>query len=85
MTLLHIQAQSVNNLFHGFYLSCQVQVSLNKTVHGNIQNVMDRSFKYLQFFLCFIGKIQLFVIHFLCSLFHIAGMVGNSLKITDAM
>ena len=53
--------------------------------YANIQNVMYRSFKYLQFFLCFIGKIQLFFIHFLCSLFHIAGMVGNPLKITDAM
>ena len=85
MALLHIQAQSIDDFLQRLHLSCQIQISVLKTGHGKIQHIVYRSLEYLQFLLRLLGDYQLLVMHLLCRFLDVAGMIGNSLKIADAV
>lgn len=85
MALLHIQAQSIDDFLQRLHLSCQIQISVLKTGQVVRSSTSCTALEYLQFLLRSLGEYQLLVMHLLCRFLDVAGMIGNSLKIADAV
>ena len=85
MVGLHLVAQSVDDLLQRLHTGGQLQIPLDEGVHRDSQDLHHSALQHLQLVQGAGRELDLLLIDLLAHVGHIAGVVGDTLKVGDGV
>ena len=85
MVCLYDGIDIVDDLLKRLHSGCLIRIVRLKGIDGQVQDLLYRVEEYAKFLLCLAGELHFFFLHLFCGIFQVHAVIGNTLKISDAV